>query len=606
MLFLSRLLFQQIGYNMSDTLTLVKGGGSCLLMAFPEGHRYFCSSRIRPEAGEGVLLTAGCEPGVLLKDGQSLAGEPFVLRSGPSWQALAEEWASDKERLLCGSRKKKKTPSVFCTWYYYGLTVSYKDAAENLEKIRERRLPYDVFQIDEGWEITLGEWEPNAKFPLPMKEAAARIREAGLIPGIWTSPFIAHESAGFWKKHPGWKLRGKDGEPVLFPMNSTVYQVLDITIPKVRDYVEDLYRKLTEDWGYVYHKLDFTRAAVIYEDADRFDKTLALPEAYRLAMEAVRRGIGSDSYLLVCGGLYDACIGIADAQRTGSDVLSMWKKDDEKDGKTVPYTVKQNLLRWYMGEGWDNDADCLMLRENRVMERGTRLTLGLLSDCEIRILLLNQYLSGGLFSQTEPLSRISDSRLMEIRRLLPLRRIRVCADLFSGERFPSRVQIREKAGTDPFRQAAFFNWSDEETVRPLAESLEKWFDLPEKWKGERLLLTEYYHRRWRILRSDEGAELPALGPHDAELVRLQVYREDRPYVVGSDAHFAMGEEVSELSVREDVLVFRVNNPVTAPVFYDILLPEGYRDSKGGQVIRIDVPGQGDFMTSVPLYRTGRS
>ena len=112
--------------------------------------------------------------------------------------------------------------------------------------------------------------------------------------------------------------------------------------------------------------------------------------------------------------------------------------------------------------------------------------------------------------------------------------------------------------------------------------------------------------KWRILRADEGAELFSVGPHDAELVRLQVYREDRPYVVGSDAHFAMGEEVSELSVREDVLVFRVNNPVTAPVFYDILLPEGYRDSKGGQVIRIDVPGQGDFMTSVPLYRTGRS
>lgn len=97
---------------MSDTLTLVKGGGSCLLMAFPEGHRYFCSSRIRPDAGEGDLLTAGCEPGVLLKDGQSLTGEPFVLRTGPSWQALAEEWASDKERLLCGGRKKKE--NAFC------------------------------------------------------------------------------------------------------------------------------------------------------------------------------------------------------------------------------------------------------------------------------------------------------------------------------------------------------------------------------------------------------------------------------------------------------------------------------------------------------------
>ena len=96
-----------------------------------------------------------------------------------------------------------------------------------------------------------------------------------------------------------------------------------------------------------------------------------------------------------------------------------------------------------------------------------------------------------------------------------------------------------------------------------------------------------------------------MGPHDAELVRLQVYREDRPYVVGSDAHFAMGEEVQELSVREDVLRFRVNNPVTAGVFYEILLPEGYRDEKGGRVILIDVPGQGDFMALVPLCRTGR-
>lgn len=66
------------GCLVSDTLTLVKGGDSCLLMAFPEAHRYFCGSRIRPEAGEGDLLTAGCRPGVLLKDGQSL------LFSGPA------------------------------------------------------------------------------------------------------------------------------------------------------------------------------------------------------------------------------------------------------------------------------------------------------------------------------------------------------------------------------------------------------------------------------------------------------------------------------------------------------------------------------------------
>lgn len=45
-------------------------------------------------------------------------------------------------------------------------------------------------------------------------------------------------------------------------MNDTVYYVLDITNPKTWSYFTELYRKLTDDWGYTYHKLDFTRAPV--------------------------------------------------------------------------------------------------------------------------------------------------------------------------------------------------------------------------------------------------------------------------------------------------------------------------------------------------------
>ena len=43
-------------------------------------------------------------------------------------------------------------------------------------------------------------------------------------------------------------------------MNDTVYQVFDITNPEVYSYFTELYKKLTFDWGYTYHKLDFTRA----------------------------------------------------------------------------------------------------------------------------------------------------------------------------------------------------------------------------------------------------------------------------------------------------------------------------------------------------------
>ena len=97
-------------------------------------------------------------------------------------------FAADKAERY-GSRNAGN-PSVFCTWYYYGLTVSYEDVITNLNRMKQLKLPFDVFHIDEGWEKTFGEWEPNEKFPVPMKEVAEQIKEAGYRPGIWTSPFV--------------------------------------------------------------------------------------------------------------------------------------------------------------------------------------------------------------------------------------------------------------------------------------------------------------------------------------------------------------------------------------------------------------------------------
>ena len=330
----------------SDTLTVLYGASGCLLIAHPEGVRDFCFTEISP-AGGAPCLVSGSEPGVILNPGEAREGEPLLLRAGPDASVLIRDWAADKALRYGARRGRLKTPAVFCTWYYYGLTVSLEDVRSDLGQIREKRLPYDVFQLDEGWETTLGEWEPNARFPVSMRALAEESRAAGLIPGIWTSPFIAHETASLWREHPDWRLTLPDGSPALFPMNGTVYQVLDVTNPAVRDWVRAFYRKLTADWGYRYHKLDFTRAAVLWPEARRFDPRLSLVEAWRLAMQAVREGIGEDGWLLVCGGLYDAAIGIADAQRTGSDVLSMWQSEGG-GGKAVPCTVKQSLMRAHM------------------------------------------------------------------------------------------------------------------------------------------------------------------------------------------------------------------------------------------------------------------
>lgn len=161
-----------------------------------------------------------------------------------------------------------------------------------------------------------------------MKEVARDIRNAGLTAGIWTSPFIAHETASVWKEHPHWILRDKKGSS----------------------------RRILR------------------------------------AVEAVRRGMGDDSYFLMCGGLYDPIIGLVEGQRMAADVLSMWRSGINRDGKSQPFTVKQNMLRYYMNHWWNNDPDALMVRRRREMERELRLTLGLLNEEEVKTAVVNRYL----------------------------------------------------------------------------------------------------------------------------------------------------------------------------------------------------------------------
>ena len=56
-----------------------------------------------------------------------------------------------------------------------------------------------------------------------MKQVADEIKSAGYRPGIWSSPFIVHETASLCRKHPEWILKDKEGNPCLFPMNDMIY-----------------------------------------------------------------------------------------------------------------------------------------------------------------------------------------------------------------------------------------------------------------------------------------------------------------------------------------------------------------------------------------------
>ncbi len=550
----------------SDHLTLLKDRNhNVLAIEFLTGRdQLFQTVLDLDEYGNLCRLTSETIFQIILPPNETVTSETIRLARTTDPDAEVQVFAKRKAALY-GSRNQRH-PAVFCTWYYYGLTVTYEDVKTCLHELQKRQLPYDVFQVDEGWEVTLGEYEPNHKFPVSMRQIAEEIREAGYIPGIWSSPFVAHETAGVWKQHPEWILKDRDGNPCLFPMNDTVYYVFDITNPDTYVYFTELYRKFTFDWGYPYHKLDFTRAAVIYEHADYCDKTIPIAKAYYRAVQAVRSGMGEKAFLLMCGGLYDPIIGLVDAQRTGSDVLSMWSSTISKGGKTAPYTIRQSILRSYMNEWWANDPDALMIRENHVMERDLRLTLGLLNEEEVKTSLINQFAGGGIMCQTEPLDQISEKRLNEIRHLLPvLETTGRPLHLMAPERFPSEVDVLiRRTGVHCICR---INWSDTKP-EPVILNLSD-LHLP----SGKYAVCDFYAGIYMLNVSEKDrVTLGTLQPHGATVIKAELLA-DQPVIVQSDGHYAMGAECETLKIENGILHVKPANPLHTDLHYKIWLPE---------------------------------
>jgi hypothetical protein len=570
------------GYRVtSDHITLIRDRqGKVFAIEFLTGRDQLFETTIDLDENANILsIKAEVIFNVFLDPGETVRTES--IRTALVSRAEEEISSFAKRKAVLYGARNKRRPSVFCTWYFYELNVTLEDVRTNLEIMKKRRLPYDVFQIDEGWEVTLGEYEPNEKFPVSMKDLADEIRDAGFVPGLWSSPFVAHETASVWKAHPEWILKGRDGMPVLFPMNDTVYYVFDITDYNTLEYFRELYHRFTFEWGYTYHKLDFTRAAVIYEDADFCDKKTTLAQAYYRAVRAIREGMGDDAFFLMCGGLYDPIIGLVDAQRTGSDVLSMWSSNINKNGKTAPYTIRQSAMRYYMNRWWANDPDALMVRENDKMQRESRLTLGLLNDDEVKTSVMNQFTGGGIMCQTEPLDQISDERLFEIRHILPVVETKAePLDVMCEDRFPGAVRV-SVVDRELFC-ICVTNWSDtveKELVVNMNElSLEQ---------GAKYAVSGFYSGRFVTdICAEDTVNMGMLAPHASEVIKIEKLS-DSPVILASDYHYTMGGECIVLEMQKSELVVEVKNLLPVEIEYKVLLPKGY-SCDGNRLIDVHI------------------
>jgi alpha-galactosidase len=302
-----------------------------------------------------------------------------VIADGPAAgvSLLLEQWAA-RAGQIGDARVTAPFQVGWCSWYQYFHDVHEGDIAANLTLAD--RWPFDVFQIDDGYQAAIGDWlDTNDRFPSDLAALAASIGVTGRTPGLWLAPFLVAPDSVVARRHPDWIARhmvdGVDAGPLRTWWNPPwgggedgLMYGLDTTHPEVAVHLETVAAAVV-DAGFPYLKLDFTFSPSV--DGGYADPTRTPAERVRAGFAAIRRGAGDDAFLLGCGVPLSNVVGLVDANRIGPDVAPVWSLDPADEmvagyrgvQPATAHAFTNTLTRAFMHRRlWLNDPDCLMLR----------------------------------------------------------------------------------------------------------------------------------------------------------------------------------------------------------------------------------------------------
>lgn len=286
-------------------------------------------------------------------------GEWFIAR-GREDDVFAQ-YASHLEARF-GKTRYEKPPRVWCSWYSLYKWINEHVVLNTLDRLGD--LPFDVFQLDDGWQITHGDWEPTRKFPSGMKALADRIKATGKTAGLWLAPFMVTKLSSVFREHPDWLLRDEHGKPI--PVGLTwegVPYALDVSHPEVLEWLDKLIRKI-RSWGYEYLKLDFLYAGTL---PGRRYQNIPREVAFRNALKVMREAAG-DAYILACGAPIIPSIGLCDGIRVGPDVSPYWLNTpltvwlNNLNDTSTQNAVRTSLHRLWMKPLANIDPDVMFFR----------------------------------------------------------------------------------------------------------------------------------------------------------------------------------------------------------------------------------------------------
>ena len=314
--------------------------------------RHHSSAVAALDAGDGnILLLGALGLGTprLQADRDTIAGwyehgaQPWFAGYGPEDEVFAAYTRHLAERL--GSRTRH-AGNVWCSWYAYYETITEQQLTKDIDDLRG--LPFDVLQVDDGWQQLVGDWQPNQKFPAGMRALADRISDAGMTPGLWLAPFIALPESQLAQEHPEMLLRDAGGDNVIAGHNwGTGYHALDLSRSATRDHIAELTHRVVHEWGFRYLKLDFINAGAAPGARARGAER---EQTYRDALALIRQVAGDDVYLLGSGAVLLPSLGILDGLRSGPDVAPMWQNyasDDPSDAMARNAVINTLHRLWH-------------------------------------------------------------------------------------------------------------------------------------------------------------------------------------------------------------------------------------------------------------------
>ncbi len=174
--------------------------------------------------------------------GQYEAGEGEWLVARGDEATVFARYAQELGNRL-GQKSDRPAPRVWCSWYSLYTAIDEVTLHGVFDGLGD--LPFDVLQVDDGWQVSVGDWEVNEKFHSGMHALAQKIKSTGRTAGLWLAPLIAVESSRLFRDHPDWFLHNARGQFVSAGFNwGERLFALDTTHPAALEWLAALMKQV--------------------------------------------------------------------------------------------------------------------------------------------------------------------------------------------------------------------------------------------------------------------------------------------------------------------------------------------------------------------------